>query len=218
MKRFFKKIYLSSQNSGFSLPEVLVSAFIIALITSVVVFNQGDFNDRIALKSASDDIELQIREAQVYSISVREFSPSGGEFSSSYGIYFNLDGTTGSNNSYLFFADRGVKNNIYDGTVACLTGGSYECLRRFTLTRNNIISDVCAILSDSSERCLSGGHVERVDVVFSRPNPNAQISFFNLSGSPVSYAGHLGAKITVRSPKNNTKNIYIYTTGQIAVQ
>jgi len=218
MKQFFIKKVPINKSSGFSLPEILVSVFIIAIITSVVVFNQGDFNDRISLKSAADDLELQIREAQVYSISVREFQPSTNEFTSSYGVHFNLDSTTGSNNSYLFFADRGTQNGIYGGTIACLTGGANECIRRLTLTRNNTISDVCAILSDSSERCFSGGHVERVDVVFSRPDPSAKISFFNLSGSPVTYPNHLGAKIVVRSPKGNTNQVYVYVTGQLSVQ
>lgn len=218
MKQFFRKNTSADSSSGFSLPEILVSVFVIALITSVVVFNQGNFNDRIALRSATDDIELQIREAQVYSISVREFQPSGGEFTSSYGVYFNLDSTTGSNNSYLFFADRGTKNGIYDGTIACLTGGANECVRKFTMTRNNTISDVCAILSNSSEMCLSGGHIERVDIVFSRPNPAAKISFFNTSGSPITYPNHLGAKIVVRSPKGNTMNVFVYTTGQLSIQ
>lgn len=216
MKKHLQKI--DTKNSlGFSLPEILVSIAIMAFIATTVIYNQGDFNDRIALGGSASDVELQIREAQVYGISVREFQPGTSEFDSSYGIHFNLSGS-GSNNSFLFFADRGTKNKIYDGTIACLTGGANECIRRFTLSRNNIISDICVILSTGVNQCYSGGFISRFDAVFIRPSPSANIAFFNTSGTQIFFPNHQGAKIVIRSPKGSTKEVILYASGQISIQ
>ena len=56
-------------SKGFTLIELLISMGIIALLTGVVVFNQSDFSDQLALSNLTNEIDIQIREAQTYGIS-----------------------------------------------------------------------------------------------------------------------------------------------------
>ena len=217
MKELFRK---KSKNdiSGFSLLELLVTVAVIGLLTAIVVFNQGDFSDNITLNSAVTDLELQIREAQVYGISVREFQTGTNEFNASYGVHFDLV-SGGGDLTYLFFADRGVKNGQYDGSISCATGGANECIRKFSLTKGNTISDVCAIIDVSGTlRCNSSAAVSKIDIIFNRPDPGPAIKFFNPAGNEVTFPGHQGAKVTISSPKGTTRQVYIYTNGQISIQ
>ena len=200
---------------GFTVVEVLVSVAIVVAILAIVVFNQGDFNDQFGLTTNVSDVELQLRQAQVYGVSVREFVPSGGEFTAAYGVSMNLT-SQGISNGYLFFADRGTKNGAYDGSSTCLTGGANECIARFTFSRGVTLSQVCVIQSNGSESCTP--NVSRVDVSFLRPDPSARITFFNSSNGQVVYPGHRGARIELASPRGKTRSVVIFTTGQISIQ
>jgi prepilin-type N-terminal cleavage/methylation domain-containing protein len=205
--------------SGFSLPELLVSVVIIVLITTIIIYNQGDFNDRISLSNAASDIELQIREAQVYGISVREFQPAG-DFTSAYGVTFNITtsgGTPGSIGPLNFwsFIDRITKNGYYDTSTwsSCSVSPTSECLKISALTRGNVVYALYAIDSSSIDRAIG-----RLDITFLRPNPNALMIFRNLSNGTVTYPGYKGAKIVIQSPKGNQTTVTVFSNGQISIQ
>ncbi len=204
------------QKKGFTLIELLMVISIIALITAVVVFNQSDFADNISLTNTANEIELQIREAQVYGISVREFVPTSNEFYIAYGASFNLNNAGSSNNSFIYFADRNPLNGVYNTPTTCVADGTTECLSRVRLQRGNIISNICVIQSTGSEVCAPT--LGRFDVTFLRPNPNAKIIFYNGSGGQVTYPNHRGVRIELRSPKNRTISVYVYSTGQVSIQ
>ncbi|OHA88712.1 MAG: hypothetical protein A2653_00215 [Candidatus Zambryskibacteria bacterium RIFCSPHIGHO2_01_FULL_43_25] len=214
------KRVLSSR--GFTILELIVSISIIVVITAVVAFNQKDFDDQISLANLATDIEVEIRQAQVYGISVREFAPNTNEFNISYGVSFNLlTSFGGGNNFYVSFADRPLpsQNNQYDGIHSgsnCQIGGSSECLNFNNILRGNIISDLCVTLNNNTQQCFP--NIGRFDVMFQRPNPDAVFTFFNPSGTVVPFPGHKGARIVITSPKGKTQSIHIYKTGQISIQ
>lgn len=214
------------KSKGFTLIELMVSVVVIAMITAVVVYNQGDFADRISLANTASDLELQIREAQVYGVSVREFQPSTNEFNFAYGISFNLNafaGTLGPT-SFVAFADRVVKDGRYATPASwgtCTVGGTSECLKIYMLSRKNSITDLCVINNAGSDVCSSQGsgtRPGRIDLSFLRPDPSANMSFVDTNGSQTTFPGHKGMKVKITSPKGNLKTITVYTTGQIAVQ
>jgi prepilin-type N-terminal cleavage/methylation domain-containing protein len=212
-----RAIHTLVSRKGFTLIELLVVISIIGLITAVIVFNQSDFADRLSLTNTVNDIELQIREAQVYGIGVREFQPSTNEFSVAYGVSFNLNNSGSSNNSYFYFADREPQNGVHNSPTSCTPNGTAECLGRLYFSRGNIISRLCAVSASGSEACSPG--VGRIDVTFVRPNPSARIVFFNNSGTQtLPFSDTRAARIEVRSPKGKLQSVYIYTTGQIAIQ
>jgi len=202
--------------SGFTLVELLVSVSIIGIITSVVVFNQQDFTDQVSLTNTTSEISLQVREAQTYGVSVREFNTGTAEFNLGYGVSFNLNNSPGSSNSsYIYFADRpGTDNNgIFDTPGFCFPGSGSECLNRLFLSRGNTITALCAYLSDNTCRTVA-----RMDITFFRPYPNARVIFFNNGGFIVPFPTAKGGKIEVTTPTGKVQNVVVYTTGQIAIE
>lgn len=203
----------SKLEKGFTLIEVLVSLGVILVIISAVLFNQNTYLESASITQISEEVSSSLLQAQAYGVAVKELTPGSSNFSSAYGLTFSLLGS-GSNSSYLFFADRNL-NTYYDNSWDCVVGGSSECLEKVNLTRNNVIQSVCAIKTNGPDEC-SG--VSRVDVTFLRPNLEARIVFFNSSGSVYNPSNRRGARINFRSPNGLTKSVAIYESGQISVQ
>lgn len=225
MQSFFKKISLKTKK-GFSLPELMVSIAIVVIITAVVVYKQSDFADIVAVSNDASAMELAFREVQTYGISVKESQPNSGSFSSAYGISVNLNSYGAGNNNYTYvtFVDnnQSSKYNFNSGGYITCPGAG-ECSQVFSLTRNNVISDLCVINSSGSDVCYSGGastNPGRLDIIFLRPNPDASVNVTGRNGNDVtsSYANYRGIKIKLQSPKGNVKTVVVYTTGQISVQ
>lgn len=218
----------TGNSSGFTLVELLVTLTVITLITAVVVFNQADFADRLALTNVAAELELRIREMQVYGVSVREYQPNTSQFGYSYGVMFNTNTISGAPGamgplSLWSFVDVN-KNGRYNNPSTwstCTVGGTSECLEITTLKQGVTISDLCAINSSNGQNCRSSGGSSvpgRIDITFLRPDPNARFSFANTSGTSITFPNHRGAKIQLRSPRGKTLDLYIYTTGQISVR
>ena len=198
---------------GFTIIELLVSVGIITIITAVFIFNQRNYADAILLQNSLNDLELQIRTAQVYGVSVREFSSGGGEFTAGYGVSIILSGTGGEGGTTtISFADRitGSGKGYYDTPSVCTPGASSECLEKIAVGRGNYISSICVIQSDNT--CNTT--VSRLDISFLRPNPNANMIFFQGDVATL-YSGYIGARVTMISPNASNRYLYIYTTGQI---
>lgn len=194
------KLKVSGKNykRGFSLVELVVSVAIFLVITAVILVKHSEFSGTLLIENLAYDIALSVRKAQVFGLSVREFSVGSQEFNVGYGVHFD----SASNNTYIFFADRN-RNEKYDD--------SSEILETFTLRKGNTISEFCGILASGTEKC-SPSDISFLDIVFERPNPDAIIKS-NIAGD--TYAA---AKITVASPQGTKWNINIVTTGQISVQ
>ena len=204
---------LSQHNAkfGFTLIELLVVMGIMGLITGIVVFNQGDLSDTIALTNTANEISLETRQAQTFGISVKQFDAVSNDFSIAYGMEFNISiGDGGSNTAFTGFADNVTKNGYFDSPGSCATGS--ECLKVNRIGRGNIISGLCGVVQDGG--CLP---VSRVAVTYLRPDPSARILFFDSNGLIVSINNSVGAKIIITSPKGHQKRVTIYNTGQISI-
>ena len=197
MKVFTKNLY--QKNKGFTLIELLVVMAIFIVITSVVLFNQNKFSSDTALTSLTYEIALQIRQAQVYGILVRQQTSA---FDVGYGIHFqNNNGVI----SFLLFSDL---NN--DGKY--VLGDDGNPISTFSLREGNTISNVCTTKS-GVQTCFSDlATLLPVDVVFRRPNPDASIiDSFNISNNQVD--------ITITSAlKDRSKTITVLNTGQISLK
>lgn len=186
------------KNKGFSLIELVVSVAIFTIITSVILVRHSNFSSKLLLENLAYDIALSIRKAQVFALSVREFTGGSGEFDIGYGVHFE----SSDNTSYIFFADRD-KDKAY--------GGSTEIVEMFTLMRGNTILEFCGTLSNGNEEC-SGSGITHLDIIFERPNPEAIIKS-NISGNTYD-----SARITVSSPSGTTWSVNTVITGQISIQ
>lgn len=186
-------------NKAFSLVELIVSISIISLILSVVLYNYGSFNDKLALSATSQELAVAVRQAQAYGINVKESSVSSGQFNYPYGIYFSTQTPT----SYVIYVDVN-SNNVYDS-------GGGELVETVSLRNGVTINNIC-----DSGNCPASG-VARMSINFLRPNPDARIYFINSSGSVVSGPISYG-RIQLRSPKGAFSYVIIENTGQIVVQ
>jgi prepilin-type N-terminal cleavage/methylation domain-containing protein len=200
---------------GFTLIELLVSISIMLVITAVVLLNQGTYSSNISLTNLANDISLTIRQAQIYGVSVRELQTGSGDFSSAYGVDFNILGTNvGGDSAYIFFADRGVtKNGIYDDLWSCPLGGSSECLQKIPTSTGNSIKKLCILYTNGTSDCT----IKRADITFRRPSTSANLVFFNSGGGLMSPVGVLGAEVDVNS-STGARSVIVYITGQISVK
>ena len=188
----YRRMTLTKTMRGFSLVELLVVVAIFAMISGLILANHSRFNSSVLLGSLAYNIALSIREAQVYGLSVKQFSD---EFQVGYGVHFDIDNP----DQYLLFADvfqGGPPNKIFDA------GDSI--IETFTVGRGHVITKFCGVHSSESQ-CSDGSTattIDHLDIVFFRPEPDAFIS----SVEPGYYSR---ATVVVSSPNANTRTITI---------
>lgn len=180
---------------GFSLIEILITAAIIGIMTAIVVVKYSAFNSSILLRNQAYEVALAIRQAQVFSISVRSDSD---EFRHPYGIRILL--TDGSSQTVTLFVDE-------DGDNAYDTGEEVENL---VLDSRFEIYELCAW--NSSFSCTGGTSVDDITILFRRPDFDAKIS----TGGNSRNNARIGIQgITEQSIK---RSVVISNTGQISIQ
>jgi prepilin-type N-terminal cleavage/methylation domain-containing protein len=164
-------------NTGFTLVELLVTISIFVLLTGIVLFNQTKFNSTILLTNLAYDTGLTIRQAQNYGINIKEFNSTGaldgGKFLP-YGVHFEKGAK-----SFILFTDiDSVPNGIFDGaTTTCHK--SEGCVTRYNIKRGNYIKEICSKALGVADVTCSGtaDSKDKLDIVFVRPNPDAEIRF-----------------------------------------
>lgn len=184
------KSYKIIPASGFTLIEMIVVIAIVGLLSTVTLTNYRDVSERISLENLAQQIAIVIRQAQVYGIGVVNAHPS-------YGVYF-----PNSANSFVLFVDR---DN--DGRYS----GESEDVERITLKNNNTISALSANKISSS--CSDVKNLSTVDVVFTRPNPDA--NFYVMVEESRFYPADV--EITIRSANGGYREVSIWLTGQISI-
>ncbi len=197
LNRFFR-----AATRGFSLIELLVVIAIFALISGLILANHSRFNSSVLLGSLAYNIALSIREAQVYGLSVKQFSD---EFQVGYGVRFEGEET------YILFADTPNLGELPDKKYNANDGDSI--IQSYEVGRGHVIARFCGITSSGAEECSDGSTavtIDHLDIVFFRPEPDAYIS----SAEPEYYSR---ATVVVSSPNQNSRTITIASTGQITV-
>lgn len=189
---------LHTKKSGFSLVEVLITSSIITIVTAIVIVKYGSFNSSILLKNQAYELALAIREAQVYSISIKG---DGNAFRDAYGIYIDLNNPQ----DVIFFSDSGSTEKIYDSGDTILDTVSLDS--RFAIT------EIC-----TGSGCSDAGSFDKLSISFTRPDFDAYIKKINgstpVSGQPSS------ATITIAPTDGGTitRAVTVGSSGQISVK
>ena len=182
---------------GTTYVELIVVLSIFALMTSVVLFNYGEFQAKVDIKNLTSDIALQIVEAQKSALSGELLSPVSAFASKpSYGVYFSPSPST----SFIYFADLN-NDKIYND----------NSLSTINLQNGNFIEKI-EKCSGSPTVCVSIENPFLLSITFTRPDSRA----FFYSGSS-ELTGFSYIKISVKSPKGPSSGIKVYPSGRIQV-
>lgn len=194
----------------------MVVLAVIALITAVVISNQGAFNKTFVLANTAYDVALTLRSAETYGLGTR--ATSGGAVNTGYGLHFQ----SGTPSSFKFFADAypSPRGNNCHGLPAggagapdaqpgdCVYTASDTLVQTYTLGNGIIVQNFCA-RSSGSWSCMDSG-LSTLDIIFMRPN---SVPFMSVDGT---YTGNVTAAcITLTSPSGGGKYISVSSSGQI---
>lgn len=190
----------SHRDGGFTVIELMVTVAIFVIIYSIVLVKNSEFNSSVRLTNLAYEIALQIREAQTFGVSVKEFGtgPSS-TFDLGYGVYFDESLPT----SFLLFADT-------DKNIQRKTDGT-EDIDQLNIEGGNRINKFCATPKSSPEVCSDTGILDWLTVVFIRPIPDANIR-------TSAAIGYESARIEVSSQGGATRTVNIESTGQISIE
>lgn len=196
----------SNLNAGFTVTELIVVMGIASVLMTTLVVQQNKWNDNLALSTQAYELALMIRQAQIYSLAVKELaSASGDKFNVGYGVYFDQNYTR-----YIMFGDKNV-NGKYD------TGENIETK---TFTKGVLIDRFCGTKGGGAESdvCSNGsGNVAFMHVSFLRPALKANTYLLN-NGSNPSNNVISPAIIHLKSPGGLLKIVKVEANGQIYVQ
>ncbi len=216
MYNFFRSLtsLRSLSNKGFTLIEMIIAVSIFVGLTTTLLFNYNGFNKRLSLDTLAHQIAQWARDAQVSAMSVRRASTDAGKFPG-YGLHFERATPT----EFIFFADLdGDKRYTPPGAGVNCGDPLTECEKIIKILQGNKIEKLCgessAVVAVSAD-CGSFDNADDFDIVFTRPNPDAEIRGEYAPSSPTSYAR---AEISVVSPLEHRRTIEVWTTGQISVQ
>ena len=190
---------------GFTLAELIVVTGILVLITGVMLANNARFGGAILLENLAYDVALSVRKAQVYGIAVRRFGES--EFSAGYGVHFSINSPT----VYVLFADTfpsATGDGIYQSN-------QNELVESVTMQRGFHIADICVTAPGSTTETCG---LNRLDLMFQRPEPDAFLSANGISGVANPAALYERGRVILESPRGDQASVIVESTGQISVQ
>lgn len=205
--------------AGFTLIELMVVLAIIMVITAVAFTSQGAFNKTLILANTTYDVALTIRSAETYGIGSR----AGISVNTGYGVDFSR-ATPGA---FVLFSDAypapstsSVCHPITDATTPDALPGncSYDAaqgerITSYLLGNGLTISDFCAQTSGAWSCANShGSTLSSLDIVFSRPNPEA---FMSVNGSYSVLFPATNACITLSAPAGGERYISVSQSGAI---
>jgi prepilin-type N-terminal cleavage/methylation domain-containing protein len=223
MINFLKNSKIYKLNKGMTLLELMVVLGIFGVLSLVAVFNYGDFQSRVDITNLANDIALQVVQAQKSALNgLWPTQSHGAAWKPSYGVYFSkttdpaTDNAAGANNkNFIYFVNLNNSTNLFDGN-SCpppppLPSSTNECLNKYTITKNNSISNISAVYTTGN----SPTTLNDLTITFTRPNSVGILKSTTAftPGFTVSYV-----EITIINAKGNTPStIDLYPSGRVQI-
>jgi prepilin-type N-terminal cleavage/methylation domain-containing protein len=178
-------------NKGFTLLEMAISVGIILIISALILADFPYFFRRLELSRTAQAIAFSFREAEANALAVREF---GSGIFPAYGLHFENPPAK----SYILFADVNG-DRAYNAPA--------ELADTFFIQNLPSIVQICAGAKSSPPGDCS---INKLDVVFVRPNPDIIIS--------ADEAQFTDAEIIIKLPDGTERRIVVWQTGQISIE
>ena len=200
--------------AGFTLAELIIVIAIIAVISTLALFNGSKLNSSVLLSNNAYEIGLFVRDAQISGLGAKVILSGGVATTSNQGVYFDMD----SPDNVIFFADLdknsrytvGEESQIYD--MKNKRGG--KILSICKISNNSNVPTAC-----SSDGTLSSDNLLALNVVFKRPNPEAYFNYYDYTDlsklNIQSYTGSMA--VNIGFPGGECRSIVMYKTGAIQV-
>lgn len=208
---FFKNLKSYKLNRGMTYVELIVVLSIFALMTSIIIFDYGKFQDNVDIKILANDIALKIVEAQKSAIAGKwNANVTSLDWKPSYGVYFDyLSKAEGNDKTFIYFNDVNA-DKFYSDLDFCsiIIGSDIECLEKIDITKGNYILKI----EDNNNNTIS----DPLAITFTRPDSSAFFYTKDTEGTitplNVSYI-----KITISSPLNILTSIRVESSGRIQI-
>jgi len=163
-----KKTVSSLYTQGFTIIEMIVVIAIIAIVSTLVLFNNAKLNSAILVSNAAYEIGLIVRESQVAGLGVK--ASGAGEFTSSHGVHIDIS----QPNTVTMFADSDNSGTYSPGEMTqeyvinnSRSGSILGICKKSDLSV--VTSNYCASVNQG----VSVNTQATLDIVFTRPNPEA---------------------------------------------
>lgn len=137
---------------GITLIEILVVLFILTVVSAIVFIDFRASQRRFALQNAAQQLALDVRKAQAFSLQAKEV---GGSTPARFGIHIDGDST-----SYILFGDIN-DNGLYDASGELVDKPSLPPSINFppvVATLRNSVGNLC-------------GSPSKIDITFKPPDP-----------------------------------------------
>lgn len=212
---------------GMTTIELVVVFSIFAALAATVLFNYREFSTNIKIQNLTQDIALQIRQAQNRSVSGSypnlgsAQEPPATNWAPSYGLYFSTE--PGLNERLVLFFDRNTSavadpqpfdfgdRQIPEGDIDCdSTDTDSECLDIIQITTGETISAICVDEFTYGD-CFE---VDDIHIVFSRPLNRAYMSFTGMTDDV--FISDVSVYFTSQSGVSSV--VRVTATGQIIVE
>lgn len=199
------KFLIRNYSAGMTYVELIVVMSIFSIMSAVIMFNYGKFQEKVDIKNLASDIALRASQAQKSSAGgILPVSSVPPDWKPAYGVHFDTDVPK----SFAYFVDNALPNLGFDGNFNNSTCDG-ECLEKITITKSYTVSKVESCVSDTSCSDISGP----LSITFQRPDTRA--NFTGSSGALNSNVNYL--QITVASPGGTQGIIKVFASGRIEI-
>ncbi len=207
------KFIVRNWNSGMTYVELIVVLAIFAIMATVVLFKYSDFGRQISLQNLSQDIALNVVQAQKFALSGKQPAiPTAGSnivpyitggWKPAYGVYFNIANPF----QFIPFIDADNSKDYTSSFTCTPNGDTEECMDIVNIGQGNKILDLRTGPG-------AGTPVNSLSITFTRPDSSAYIiDDVNGPGNPQAQA-----IITISSQDGSfPKHIIVSAAGSVDV-
>lgn len=208
------------RSRGFTLVEMLVVLAIIAVITTIVITGQSNYNKTLLLTDTTYGVALSARQAQFYGLASRKY---GSVQNPGYGVHF----TSATPNSYTVFADTfntlSAPSNCPLGAAGtpeqkpgnCRFDTTDGVVNTYTFERGFKVKQFCGKTGLTRYCSTDNAPLTTLDMVFTRPNTSTTISGLVNGSILTSFSC---AEVTISDQSGQaTRSIRLSSLGEISI-
>ncbi|OGF67760.1 hypothetical protein A3I27_03165 [Candidatus Giovannonibacteria bacterium RIFCSPLOWO2_02_FULL_43_11b] len=191
---------------GFTLVEMLIVIIIISIVTTISLVGYKNYGARLNVRRSANEVALAIREAQANALAVKGYNHDNNSGTpllfTSWGVYFNKTVSTTQFN--IFVDSDGDKS--YDSGESVKTVNIMNSIKIFDLAKGRKTSE-------------TDGSVDRLDIIYQRPNPDTTLKADGGTCSGAVISGTCpDLEIILQGPDGGQRTVVVWSTGQISVE